>query len=176
MLRTMSSVCQKLSIWNNKQSWARAIDEMEILRTRIVYSTKSTFIQVVLKREDISWQTAKTTDDVLNSPIPIPEHSASSLMRFTIVSENSRGERSFVWSIHHALCDGWSMPRMQQRVEDFYFDDASLITATPYSHFIKYLSQTDTQASDRFLVIEIRLTTELALPKRCILGCRRTEQ
>ena len=133
-----------------KAAWLKAVDDMEILRIRIVHTSMSTFVQVVLKREDIEWHAAGSTAEATNAGLQLPEHSGSPLMRFTIVDKSDGGDRCFVWSIHHALYDGWSMPRMLQRVEDIYFEESPVPLKAPYSHFIKYLRGTDSQACDRF--------------------------
>ncbi|KAI4211729.1 MAG: hypothetical protein LQ351_005503 [Letrouitia transgressa] len=133
-----------------KAAWEKAIEDMDILRTRIVHTSASAFVQVVLKKEAIEWHTADRTEDVINSPQQLPEHSGSPLMRFTLVNENEDTDRFFVWSVHHAIYDGWCMPRMLQRVEEIYFEDPPSAPKASYAQFIKYLSQADTQASDRF--------------------------
>ena len=133
-----------------KSAWGKAVDDMEILRTRIVHTTSSGFVQVVLKREDIEWYTAERTEDVLESPAQIPQHNGSPLMRLTLVVNPSEHQRYFVWSIQHCLYDGWSMPKMLQRVEDIYFEDHPPPPKASYSHFIRYLSQTDPQACNQF--------------------------
>ena len=133
-----------------KATWEKAVEDMDILRTRIVNTSMSTFLQVVLKQEKIQWYNAENTADATNAALLLPEHSGSPLMRFTIVDNDDRGDRYFVWSIHHALYDGWSMPRMLQRVEGIYFEESPVSPKAPYSHFIKYLRNTDSQACDRF--------------------------
>ena len=133
-----------------KAAWEKAVEEMEILRTRIVHTSMSTFLQVVLKQEKLEWYRADSTIDATNASLQLPEYSGSSLMKFTIIDNNDRGDRFFVWSIHHALYDGWSLPRMLQRVEDIYFDGSPASPKAPYSKFIRYLSNTDSQACDRY--------------------------
>ena len=133
-----------------KMAWEKAIEDMEILRTRIVHTSSSGFVQVVLKQEKIEWHTAKRTDDVLESPIQIPQHNGSPLMRLTIVKDDLEEQRYFVWSIQHCLYDGWSMPKMLQRVEDIYLEDPPPPPKASYSHFIRYISQTDPQACNQF--------------------------
>ena len=130
-----------------KAAWERAIKDMDILRTRIVHTSTSTFVQAVLKNERIEWHSATSLEDVTNTEVKLPEHSGSPLMRFTLVEST---DRYFVWSIHHALYDGWSMPKMLQRVEDIYFDDSPPLPKTTYAQFIKYVAGQDSQVSDRF--------------------------
>ena len=133
-----------------KAAWETAVEDMDILRTRIVHTSMSNFVQVVLKKENIEWHAASSTEDATNAGVQIPEYSGSPLMRFTIVNNRDGRDRYFVLSIHHALYDGWSMPRMLQRVEDVYFEESPVSLKAPYSHFIKYLRSIDSQTCDRF--------------------------
>lgn len=148
-----------------KAAWEKAVEDVDILRTRIVHTSLSTFLQVVLKQERIEWYTADSTVDATNAALQLPEHSGSPLMRFSIVDSNDGGNRFFVWSIHHALYDGWSMPRMLQRVEDIYFEESPVSPKAPYSHFIKYLRNTDSQACDRFWKSKFAGLQSLQFPK-----------
>lgn len=141
---------EALDIGAFKAAWEKAIADMDILRTRIVHTSDSKFIQAVLKEEKIEWHSAQNLEEVTNTEVHLPEHSGSSLMRFTLVHDDSKGERYFVWSIHHALYDGWSMPKMLQRVEDIYFEDAPPAPKASYAQFIKYISATDSQLAGRF--------------------------
>ena len=148
-----------------KAAWEKAVIDMDILRTRIVHTSTSTFLQVVLKQEKIKWYTADSTADATNAALQLPEQSGSPLMKFTIVDKSDGGDRYFVWSIHHALYDGWSMPRMLQRVEDIYFEESPVSLKAPYSHFIKYLRNTDSQACDRFWKSKFDGLQSLHFPK-----------
>ena len=133
-----------------KAAWVKTIAEIDILRTRIVHTSTSNFVQVVLREEDVAWNTAQSTDAAIQASSSIPDNSGSPLMRFTIVDDNNLDGRFFVWSIHHALYDGWSMPRMLQRVEETYFETSSQPPKISYSQFIEYLSHIEPQASEQF--------------------------
>lgn len=133
-----------------KAAWGKAVADMEILRTRIVHTTSSGFVQVVLKQENIEWRSAQSIEDVEQSPAQIPQHNGSPLMQLTIVTDQAKQQRYFMWSIQHCLYDGWSLPKMLQRVEDIYFEDPPPPPKASYSQFIRYLSQTDQQACKQF--------------------------
>lgn len=133
-----------------KRAWQMAVDDMEILRTRVVHTTSSGFVQVVLKQQRLEWYTADRPEDVMGSGERIPQHNGSPLMRLTITNNDSDSQRYFVWSIQHCLYDGWSLPRMLQRVEDIYFEDQPPPPKASYSQFIRYLTQTDMQACNNF--------------------------
>ncbi|KAL8722265.1 MAG: hypothetical protein Q9225_001212 [Loekoesia sp. 1 TL-2023] len=133
-----------------KAAWEKAIQDIDILRTRIVHTSNSKFVQAVLKQEKIEWHSAENLKEVTNTEVRLPEHSGSPLMRFTLVDNGSPSDRYFVWSIHHALYDGWSMPRMLQRVEDIFFEDAPPAPKATYAQFIKYVSSIDSRTADGF--------------------------
>lgn len=139
-----------------RSAWQRALEDMEILRTRIVHTTSSGFVQVVLERENIEWHSAKTLEDVMEAPSPIPAHNGSPLMELTIIVDEMRSQRYFVWAIQHSLYDGWSMPKMLQRVEDIYFEDSPPPPTATYSQFIRYLSQTNAEACNQFWQTKFR--------------------
>ncbi|KAL8983821.1 MAG: hypothetical protein Q9205_002043 [Flavoplaca limonia] len=133
-----------------KAAWEKAIEDMDILRTRIVHTGDSIFVQAVLKEEHVEWHSAERIEDVTDNPVPLPEYNGSPLMRFTLVESGSLSDRYMVMSVHHALYDGWSMPRMLQRVEDIYFENSPPLITVSYAQFIKYTLSLDPQASDRF--------------------------
>ena len=145
-------------------AWEKAVDDMDILRTRIVHTSMSTFVQVVMKKDDIEWQTAASVEEATDS-VQLPEHSGAPLTRFTIVEGDDSRNRFFVWSIHHAIYDGWSMPLMLQRVEDIYFDDTSLASRAPYAQFIKFLTETEPEASDQFWRAKLDSLQAVQFPK-----------
>lgn len=156
-----------------KTTWEKAVEDMDILRTRIVHTSMSTFVQVVLKKEKIEWYTARNTADATSAAA---QHSGSPLMRFTIVDNNDGSVRYFVWSIHHALYDGWSMPRMLQRVEDIYFEETPVSLKAPYLHFIKYLKSVDSQACDQFWKSKFDDLQSLHFPKVSSLDANENPQ
>ena len=133
-----------------KAAWAKAVADMDILRTRIVHTSNSKFIQAVLKGEKIEWHSASSLEEVTNAEVRLPEHSGSPLMRFTLVNNGSPADRYFVLSIHHALYDGWSMPKMLQRVEDIFFEETTSAPKASYAQFIKYVTSADSQVADRY--------------------------
>ena len=151
-----------------KAAWESAIQGMDILRTRIVQTNASRFVQTVLRDEKMLWHTAASSNDVNSETVQLPEHNGSPLMRFTIVDNDSPCDRYFVWSIHHALYDGWSMPSMLRKVESIYFEDDSKQLTTPYARFIKYLVGTDMEASKKFWQSRFEELEALPFPKKPI--------
>ena len=133
-----------------QSAWERAIQEMDILRTQIVHTGSSKFIQAVLKKETIEWHTATSPGDVNNKTVQLPESNGAALTRFTIVDNGDSANRFLVWSIHHALYDGWSVPLMLKRVEKIYFGEAPPPPSASYAGFVKYLTDISQETSDGF--------------------------
>ncbi|KAL8831390.1 MAG: hypothetical protein Q9191_000893 [Dirinaria sp. TL-2023a] len=140
-----------LDIDQFKAAWETAVGQMDILRTRIIRSDTDVLLQAVLKQEHIKWHHAQNVEAAIQSQKQLPERNGAPLMRLVIVDEKNLGQdRFFVWSIHHSLYDGWSMPRMLQRVEEIYFDESPPVPKASYAQFIRYLSDTDSKACNEF--------------------------
>ena len=88
------------------------------------------------------------------------------LLRLAIVDDDDEEgkiikKKYFVWTAHHAVYDGWSLPLLFEQVETLYNnknnnDVATLISnPTPYNSFIKYLSTIDLVESDAFWKAQI---------------------
>jgi non-ribosomal peptide synthetase component F/aryl carrier-like protein len=139
-----------LDIDRFKRAWQTTLEEVDILRTRVIHMKSSSFLQIVLQAEPIQWNTANNLQKVSDSPVQLPSHNGGPLTQYTIVTDQESNECYFVWSIHHALYDGWSLPMVLKRVEMAYMDNASSISKSSYALFIKYLTEVDDNASDEF--------------------------
>lgn len=74
-----------------------------------------------------------------------------SLMRFTLIAQSDSRHR-FIWTYHHCLLDGWSEALVWDEVLSAYESlsrDAAptLPQARPFSDYIRWLNQQDSQAS-----------------------------
>lgn len=148
-----------------RNAWQTVISDVEILRTRIVHMKSSTFIQVVIRDEPIPWNSAPNLQAVLDAPTQLPRHNGGLLTEYTITDPLDSGERYFVWSLHHALYDGWSLPMVLKKVEAVYKDGAVSFSKTPYSLFIKWLSEIDEQVSDEFWRKRLSGSSPLVFPQ-----------
>ncbi|KAL7749284.1 hypothetical protein RI367_005436 [Sorochytrium milnesiophthora] len=60
-----------------------------------------------------------------------------------------KSQSTLVWTIHHALYDGWCLQRMFDDVLAVY-DGQSVPQRLPYAHYIRYVGEQDHQAADHF--------------------------
>lgn len=129
-------------------AWETTFEAVEILRTRILYMEKA--LQVVL-RDTIKWQKAINLQQYLATDKQIPIEYKKELTRFAIVEEEEGDQkrRYLVWTIHHALYDGWSMSLILSNVQRVYAGQ-DLIKLVPFSRFINYLGKVDKGKSNNF--------------------------
>lgn len=136
-----------------REAWEITVLECAVLRTRIVYVEGRGLMQVIVK-ENISW----ACDDDLDEYIQKDQQSAMQLgmqlARYGIVFNEITGKRHFIWTIHHSLYDGWSMPLIMDRVKRAYLG-LSTTRAAQFKTFIRYLSNMDREASKSFWLNEL---------------------
>ena len=140
----------KIDLDRFKFAWQKTVDELDILRTRIVHTKSSIFIQVVLRAHPILWHTADDFEEINIEELYTPEFNGGPLTRYTLVGTESSTQRYFLFSIHHSLYDGWSLPMVLKRVEMIYLNDSPIPPTVHYASFIKYLSEVDTKSSESF--------------------------
>jgi amino acid adenylation domain-containing protein len=126
-----------------RAAWEKVFKTAEILRTRIIQDGALGSLQVVLG-EEIEWiETSGLTEYQQFDRTQIMEP-GDRLVRFALV-KNEEGEfKWFVWTIHHALYDGWSMPLILNAV-------TSACQGNPveeplkFNRFIKYVKNIDSE-------------------------------
>ncbi|KAL9079438.1 MAG: hypothetical protein Q9157_001692 [Trypethelium eluteriae] len=157
-----------------KAAWQKTVDDIDILRTRIVHMKSSAFLQVVLREQPITWHAAENLSELNKEMMILPEHNGSSLTRYTIVQSTNSNERYFVWGIHHALYDGWSMPMVLERFKSNYRQGVAKIPKVPYARFIKYLLQNKPQTSDTFWKSKLAGSSPLHFPQAPVAESQQT--
>lgn len=128
-----------------KEAWQKVFQDSMMLRTRVVQIPDHGFVQVVLK-EDIDWQTSDNLDSYLATDKDTQMQLGNPLARYAIVDDSRTGRRYFVWTIHHALYDGWSTPIVVDRVRRAY-EEHSMSSFTQMKQFVAYLTHPERLAS-----------------------------
>ncbi|RDW86494.1 uncharacterized protein DSM5745_03136 [Aspergillus mulundensis] len=115
-------------------------ERLAILRTRLVYTAQGS-VQVVT--DQVQQCTVITCD--LRRYLQQDHHKSFGygipLHRLAIVEDET--SRYFVWTVHHAAYDGWSLMQLLRMLVQLYQGHENTFTATPISRFIKYLQQTN---------------------------------
>ncbi|KAF4501274.1 non-ribosomal peptide synthetase [Fusarium agapanthi] len=138
-----------ISIDRFKLAWQNTVDRVDILRTRIVNTSLKSH-QVVLAPHDIQWDHHDDLESAALKAVSVPDHNGGILARYSIVKAPDDGPCRFVWVVHHALYDAWSMSSVLKLVSQFYQGDTAHEPVVEYANFIKYLADVDAEASDDF--------------------------
>jgi amino acid adenylation domain-containing protein len=86
------------------------------------------------------------------------------LSRYGFVEDGSReGRRFFVWTLHHALYDGWSMPLLLESLEKAYQGQAWQ-TAVPFSAFVRHTLSIDEDSAKAFWKAQLDGSEAVAFP------------
>ncbi|CRG88172.1 Nonribosomal peptide synthetase 8 [Talaromyces islandicus] len=133
-----------------RAAWETAVDTIEILRMTIVPGDSSGAYQVI-KEGGIEWQSSTDISEYLRSDATRSMQYGDSLARYAIVERGDLGA-TFIWTAHHALYDGWSLPLILQRVEQIYKSDkpSQDVKPVPFQQFISHLQNSEPISSENF--------------------------
>jgi len=129
-----------------RAAWERVVQSAAILRTRIVHSSGLGLVQAVIG-DDVQWVQAEGLAEYLEQDKAASMGLGEPLGRYALVREPHATKRWFVWTAHHALFDGWSMPRILASAETAYGGGGVLAQEPDYQAFIRYLGQQDQEAA-----------------------------
>ncbi|PTB61783.1 non-ribosomal peptide synthetase [Trichoderma citrinoviride] len=119
-----------------------------ILRTRIVQIPGRGLVQAVIK-ERLHRVLGTNLNEYLVNDRNDPMELGKPLVRYAVIDDSTTGKVSFVFTIHHALYDGWSMPLIVDRVNKAYTGQ-TLSRPAEFKHFIKYLLTMETAKSANY--------------------------
>ncbi|KAH8723175.1 hypothetical protein GQ44DRAFT_761196 [Phaeosphaeriaceae sp. PMI808] len=138
---------QKTDLQRFQSAWAWAVSNMDILRTRVIYSSQLGSLQVVLD-DSIEWRRSDSLESCLHDARKMSVEYGGALTRYTLVEEGNKV--IFVFSVHHALFDGGSMQLMLQKVAEAYEHLPSEPQGELFSSFVKYLVDSDISDAEKF--------------------------
>ncbi|KAK9759863.1 hypothetical protein K7432_016670 [Basidiobolus ranarum] len=144
-----------------RTAWKTVIDANPILRTAILFTTSGfahlNGLQVVLRGESVEWNIHEYEDiNALENGLEkalVDDRSRGILIgqpltRFTLVKIRGTAVH-FIWTIHHALYDGWSMEQIVSDVVTAYQGHSLTIRPT-YTLYINHILNQDKQQSLKY--------------------------
>jgi len=172
-----------------KQAWQQVIDRHEILRTAFVSEGVKDPVQVVLGNVELNWheedwrafssaEIEQKLEEYLKWDRTAPyDFRQAPVMRVALI-QIADDEYHFVWSHHHLLLDGWSVPLLIKEMAACYEANCNgetleLTKPRPYRDYIGWLVQQDEQATDRFWRQELQgitAPTTLSIDRGAELG------
>ena len=131
-------------------AWSIVAKRNPILRTRFFEDATGCLFQAVLNNP-LEWQ--RINDRPLDSYLT--ENKANQMLvgqptsRFAILKSPKCSEYTLVWTVHHAIIDGWALSRVISYVEQAY--RGCLTTpSVGFNMFVKYLSNMDMESCKEF--------------------------
>ena len=116
-----------------KKAWQKLIDEHPVLRTVFVWEQLKRPMQVVLKDSslefmEMDWKDTCSSEDKKKKALEAFlaqdrklgfDLSLGPLMRFALI-ELAENKYQFIWSFHHIIIDGMSLPLILEQVNGYY--------------------------------------------------------
>lgn len=141
--RSVYRLPRAIDVERLERAWEMVIRSNPVLRTRIIQTNFGEALQVVVKGA-VVWEHSKDLDGTRDSQKGI--QLGDPLLRLVLV-QGSAGNH-LVLTIHHALYDGWSLPKTLEQVEAAYYGDAP--QSRPFKIFVDYLLKQDEKKMEDF--------------------------
>ncbi len=149
-----------------ERAWQQAVSRHSVLRTAFVWEGLREPLQVVrrdvhlaIERRDWTALAAAQVDERTAALVEADRRrgfvlSAAPLMRLILIALPGGGHR-LLWSHHHLILDGWSVPSLLKEVFDLYRAEragsrAALPPAQPYRSYIAWLRGQDLAGAEAF--------------------------
>ncbi|PNP59080.1 hypothetical protein THARTR1_01328 [Trichoderma harzianum] len=150
-----------LDIDRFKSSWDETIASCGILRSRLVLH-EGTCIQVVINNDNLWEASGGNLKDAMEKAKSLRMSYASQLSNFAITKDVD-GNDYFLWTIHHAIHDGWTIPLILQTFYQSYYERMPFIPQ-PFSKFIYHLAQMDESAARAYWTKQLANAKPAAFP------------
>ena len=164
-----------------RQAWQQVVERHPILRTSFYWELDKPLQvvhqQVELPWQDYDWRGVSASEQQLEAFLQADraqgfDLNQAPLMRFTLMRLN-KDIYQFIWSHHHLLLDGWSLPIILKEVFAFYDaiargQDLYLASQLPYRDYILWLQEQDFFQAESFWKQELQgftAPTPLAVDK-----------
>jgi surfactin family lipopeptide synthetase C len=151
-----------LDVAGFKRAWADVAARHTILRTLFVWEGLPKPHQVVRKQIDLPWTeldwrslpeseaAARLTDFLASDQTQGFALDQAPLMRFALLRV-ADDRYHFVWSHHHILMDGWSVPIVMQELLHFYGGAGQpLPRPRPYQDYIRWLQKQEPSQAEAY--------------------------
>ena len=149
-----------------QQAWQQAIDRHPVLRTAIVTKRPDQPLQVVRRQATPEWHIEDLRElDEAAQQARLQEFreadrgrgfklNKAPLMRMALLQSGDQ-QYQFIWSHHHILLDGWSLPLVRREVFQFYESargntQVTLDRPRPFGQYIAWLAKQDAGQAEAY--------------------------
>lgn len=154
ILRDVYELPDEVAVDKFRAAWDAVARDNPILRTRLVFIQGLGTCQVVVD-EQIPWHHSNNLDDYLTKDRSSPMDYGTSLARFAIIDDGK--QKRFVWTLHHALYDGYSMDMTLAAVDQAYHQTNLGVPPTlPFAEFMWYLDDIEKHTLKQFWTQQLK--------------------
>ncbi|KAF9888923.1 hypothetical protein FE257_008092 [Aspergillus nanangensis] len=121
-----------------RRAWETVVESHDILQTHIVATPSQGLLQVVV-RKAIPWETAEDRQSYLARADRLPMGLGTRLVQACMLSEPN-SPPIFVLTLHHALCDRWSIRVLLDTLQSIY-QGGSGLRRNHFSPFVQYVDK-----------------------------------
>ncbi|WP_442937952.1 amino acid adenylation domain-containing protein [Nostoc sp.] len=156
----------KLNVTAFEQAWQQVIAQHSILRTAFVWEQLAQPLQVVYRQVDVNlnshdWQQLSAQDQQQQLELLLHSQrkqgfqlSQPPLIHLSLI-QLSADTYQFIWSSHHLLLDGWSMPLIFKDLLYFYQtiyqgENKTVQPTQSYRNYIAWLQKQDLAQAEQF--------------------------
>ncbi|MBN3876528.1 MAG: non-ribosomal peptide synthetase [Nostoc sp.] len=156
----------KLNVTAFEQAWQQVVAEHSILRTAFIWEQLAEPLQVVYRQVDVKlnshdWQQLSAQDQQQQLELLLHSQrkqgfqlSQPPLIHLSLI-QLSADTYQFIWSSHHLLLDGWSMPLVFKDLLYFYqtISQRETLDIQPtqsYRNYIAWLQKQDLAQAEQF--------------------------
>lgn len=132
--RSVFRLASQVDLDRLQRAWNTVIRLNPVLRTRIVQPAGSDEAIQVVVRGDPSWVLAHNLEDYVERDTNTRIEFGKPLLRLAIVATGSF--RYLIFTIHHALYDGWTLSRIVEEVQGAYM--GQIPNFVPFSLFVSH--------------------------------------
>jgi amino acid adenylation domain-containing protein len=147
-----------------KAAWESAIEAYPILRTAIVPSS-SNLVQVVL-RDGANWTEIKQDfASFLSADKEVSFDPGQPLARFHHVQDPSSNQSHLVWTLHHAIFDGWSLEHVVEHIRhQYYHHSRDVQSSGSFEEFVQFCEALDREKCELFWTKQLEYAPTPAFP------------
>ena len=112
------------------------IEAAELLRARIIATADKKLLQAITKFHSVDvCKVQDALEAYLKRDLDTPMGLGAPLSRYALITTNGTAV-TFVWTIHHAIYDGYSFSMLLQTIQQFY-NGLSPAPFTPFNRYLK---------------------------------------
>lgn len=153
LLQAILELSESINLPKLCEAWEAVVRSTEILRTRIIQHHRVGLMQAVCK-EAINWKHAEDLEVYLNEDKRLPMGLGDCLSRFALVGSNAGKPQYLIWTAHHALYDGLTLPLVIDLVKQAY-QGSSVgndleIEQSNFKTFVRYLVEQDKSDAEAY--------------------------